>query len=179
GAIAKFQAQNLLQATKTKYWVQYQNSQFARNAAISGACLLLFGNSTICFDHLLELSFKEESIMYKQNYFRSIQTDHLLLEKKKHFNKNKEINLLDNDLERLCYWLSNIEIDDTINIGYERAIYLARHLKINSIPNNAYYFNIHKKFFISQLEDFWNENLNLETANNNKYNTDSGLSVSY
>ncbi|CAG8855881.1 765_t:CDS:1, partial [Gigaspora margarita] len=95
------------------------------------------------------------------------------------FNKNKEINLLDNDLERLCYWPSDIEIDDTINIGYKRAIYLARYLKINSISNNAYYFNIHKKFSTSQLEDFWNEDLNLETANNNEYNTDSSLSVSY
>ncbi|CAG8660333.1 10954_t:CDS:2, partial [Racocetra fulgida] len=40
------------------------------------------------------------------------------------------------------------------------------------MPSNAYYFNIHKKFSISQLEDFWNEDLNLETANNNEDNTD-------
>ncbi|CAG8474695.1 5005_t:CDS:2 [Gigaspora rosea] len=44
---------------------------------------------------------------------------------------------------------------------------------------NVYYFNIHKKFSTSQLEDFWNEDLNLETSNNNEYNTDSGLSVSH
>ncbi|CAG8830394.1 31022_t:CDS:1, partial [Racocetra persica] len=35
------------------------------------------------------------------------------------------------------------------------------------------------KFFTSQLEDFWNKDLNLEIANNNKDNTDSSLSVSY
>ncbi|CAG8843431.1 9593_t:CDS:1, partial [Gigaspora margarita] len=35
------------------------------------------------------------------------------------------------------------------------------------------------KFFISQLEDFWNKDLNLEISNNNEYNIDSGLSVSY
>ncbi|CAG8683190.1 21475_t:CDS:2, partial [Dentiscutata erythropus] len=33
--------------------------------------------------------------------------------------------------------------------------------------------------FYFQLEDFWNEDLNLETANNNEYNIDNGLSVSY
>ncbi|CAG8769222.1 43349_t:CDS:2 [Gigaspora margarita] len=35
------------------------------------------------------------------------------------------------------------------------------------------------KFSTSQLEDFWKEDLNLEIANNNEYNTDSSLSVSH
>ncbi|CAG8852467.1 18593_t:CDS:1, partial [Gigaspora margarita] len=95
------------------------------------------------------------------------------------FNKYEEINLLNNDFKCLQYWLSNIEIDDTINIGYERAIHLARHLEMNFISKDVYYFNIHKKFSTLQLEDFWNEDLNLEMSNNNEYNTDSGLSVSY
>ncbi|CAG8755544.1 29896_t:CDS:1, partial [Gigaspora margarita] len=95
------------------------------------------------------------------------------------FNKNEEINLLNNDLECLHYWPSDIEIDDTINVGYKRAIHLARHLEMNSIPNDTYYFNIYKKFSTSQLEDFWNKDLNLEIANNNEYNTDSSLSVSH
>ncbi|CAG8844234.1 33814_t:CDS:2, partial [Gigaspora margarita] len=73
----------------------------------------------------------------------------------------------------LRYWLSDIEIDNAINVGYERAIHLARHLEINSIPKDAYYFNIHQKFSTSQFD------LNLEMSNNNEYNTDSGLSVSH
>ncbi|CAG8838013.1 27386_t:CDS:2, partial [Gigaspora margarita] len=118
-------------------------------------------------------------------YFRSIQTDHLLFRKEKKvcegysFNEYEEINLLDDDLERLRYWPSDIKIDNAINVGYERAIHLARHLEMNSISKDAYYFNIHKKFSTSQLEDFWNKDLNLETSNNNEYNTDSGLSVSH
>ncbi|CAG8778799.1 23806_t:CDS:1, partial [Gigaspora margarita] len=50
---------------------------------------------------------------------------------------------------------------------------------MNSISKDAYYFNIHKKFSTLQLEDFWNKDLNLETSNNNKYNTDSSLSISH
>ncbi|CAG8850882.1 7679_t:CDS:1, partial [Gigaspora margarita] len=52
------------------------------------------------------------------------------------FNKYKEITLLDNNLECLRYWPSNIEIDDTIDTGYKKAIHLARHLEITSIPDN-------------------------------------------
>ncbi|CAG8813433.1 21175_t:CDS:2, partial [Gigaspora margarita] len=93
------------------------------------------------------------------------------------FNEYEEINLLDDDLECLWYWPSNIKIDDAINVGYKRAIHLARYLEMNSIPKDAYYFNIHKKFSTSQLKNFWNEDLNLEISNNNEYNTDSDLSV--
>ncbi|CAG8758868.1 28518_t:CDS:1, partial [Dentiscutata erythropus] len=74
---------------------------------------------------------------------------------------------------------SDIDIDDAINIGYERAIFLARHFEINSIPSDAYYFNIYKKISTSQFEDFWNKDLNLEIAINNEYNIDNSLSVSY
>ncbi|CAG8702614.1 5995_t:CDS:2, partial [Dentiscutata erythropus] len=93
-------------------------------------------------------------------YFRSIQLDHLLFRKEKtvhedySFNEYEEINLLDDDLEFLCYWPSDINIDDTINIGYKRAIHLVRHLEINSISSDVYYFNINKKISTSQLEDF-------------------------
>jgi len=86
GAAIEFQAQNLLQATKTNKCVQHRNFQFginfncpvfpkvepvvriqnlkhekkiARNATISGTCLLTFGNSTVRFDQLLELSRKK------------------------------------------------------------------------------------------------------------------------
>ncbi|CAG8652026.1 32367_t:CDS:2, partial [Racocetra persica] len=65
--ITEFQAQNLLQATKTKYRVQYQNLQFAKNTTMSDAHLLTFENSIVYFDHLLELSLKEDSVMYKQD----------------------------------------------------------------------------------------------------------------
>ncbi|CAG8822923.1 5389_t:CDS:2, partial [Gigaspora margarita] len=45
--------------------------------------------------------------------------------------------------------------------------------EMTSIPNDAYYFNIHKKYPISQLEDFWNNDSNLETADNNDHNEDN------
>ncbi|CAG8647706.1 11451_t:CDS:2, partial [Scutellospora calospora] len=70
------------------------------------------------------------------------------------FNEYEEFNLLDDDLE-------------------------LRHLEMNSIPNDAYYFNIHKKFPNSQLEDFWNEDLSLETVNNDEYNMDCSLPISH
>ncbi|CAG8842283.1 45789_t:CDS:1, partial [Gigaspora margarita] len=70
------------------------------------------------------------------------------------FNEHKEITFLDNNHKCLYYWPSNIEIDDTINTSYKRAIHLARHLKMTSIPNDAYYFNIYKKYPTLQLEDF-------------------------
>jgi hypothetical protein len=102
GAAAEFQAQNMLQATKSSNRVQYRNSQFginfncpifpkvgpviriqdpkhgkktARNAAMSGARLLTFGNSTVRFDQLLELSLKEDSIMYKRDVMRLDRQD--------------------------------------------------------------------------------------------------------
>ncbi|PKY26375.1 hypothetical protein RhiirB3_389507 [Rhizophagus irregularis] len=86
GAAAEFQAQNLLQSIRTRNCVQHQNFQYginfncpvfpkvrlivhiqdpkhgkkiARNAAMSGARLLTFGNSTVRFDQLLTLSFKK------------------------------------------------------------------------------------------------------------------------
>ncbi|CAB4445037.1 unnamed protein product [Rhizophagus irregularis] len=97
GAATEFQAQNLLQATKTNMRVQHRNIQFginfncpvfpkigpviriqdpkygkktARNAAMSGARLLTFGNSTVRFNQLLKLSLKEDSVMYKRNIIR-------------------------------------------------------------------------------------------------------------
>ncbi|CAG8771530.1 13001_t:CDS:1, partial [Racocetra fulgida] len=97
------------------------------------------------------------------------------------FNEREEITFLDNNLECLRYWPSDIEIDDAINTGYKRAVHLARHLEMTSIPNDAYYFNIHKKYPTSQLEDFWNDDSNLETADNNDHNEDNmnSLSISH
>ncbi|CAB4413664.1 unnamed protein product [Rhizophagus irregularis] len=94
GTAAEFQAQNLLQATKTSSRVQHRNLQYginfncpifykvgpviriqdpkhgkktARNAVMSGARLLSFGNSTVQFNQLLELSLKDDSIMFKRD----------------------------------------------------------------------------------------------------------------
>lgn len=71
------------------------------------------------------------------------------------FNEYEEINLSDNNIECLRYWPSDVEIDNAISTGYERAIHLARYLEMTAIPNDAHYFNIHKRFLTSQLEDFW------------------------
>uniref|UniRef100_U9T4Q3 Uncharacterized protein n=1 Tax=Rhizophagus irregularis (strain DAOM 181602 / DAOM 197198 / MUCL 43194) TaxID=747089 RepID=U9T4Q3_RHIID len=95
GAATEFQAQNLLQATKTNMRIQHRNIQFARNAAMSGARLLTFGNSTVRFDQLLKLSLKEDSY---------------------DFNEYGEINLIDDNLECLRYWLSDTEIDNAIKV---------------------------------------------------------------
>ncbi|CAG8584460.1 5235_t:CDS:2, partial [Gigaspora rosea] len=287
GAAAEFQAQHLLQATKTKYRVQHRNLQFAwkktaRNAAMSGARLLTFGHSTVHFDHLLELSLKKNSVMYKRDVIKLDRQDdnaayrvfcssnlaqvldneeallpelqgelidsylnrHITHQERIHrdyyenipllpwkhgtescehifevahqfrsdftfleilqmeipiylhillfidlklilgydFNKCEEITLLDNNLECLRYWPSNIEIDDTIDTSYKRAIHLARHLEMTSIPDDVYYFNIHKKYPTSQLEDFWNDDSDLETADNNDHiedNTNSSHIVYY
>ncbi|PKY48484.1 hypothetical protein RhiirA4_422203 [Rhizophagus irregularis] len=343
GAAPEFQAQNLLQSTKTRNRVQHRNSQFginfncpifpkvgplirvqdpkhgkktARNAVMSGARLLTFGNSTVRFDQLLKLSLQEDSIMYKRDvikldrqddnaayrvfcsknlaqvldeegtlssesrglfvylfvmgelldsylnrnvthheriemamtayfflhlwkyhietlnnlypsyisisknflsmqtfnimislveslillikihrdyyknipllpwkhgtescehifgisrqfcadfnyleivqmvpkinqYLRSILSENLLFRKEKKvregydFNEYEEINLSDNNIECLRYWPSDVEIDNAISTGYERAIHLARYLEMTAIPNDAHYFNIH------------------------------------
>jgi hypothetical protein len=76
------------------------------------------------------------------------------------FNEYEEINFSDSNFECLRYWPSEIEIDDAISIGYERAIHLARYLEMTTIPNDAHYFNIHKRFPVLQLEDFWEDNPN-------------------
>lgn len=97
GAAPEFQAQNLLQSTKTRNWVQHRNFQFrinfncpifskvgpliriqdpkhgkktARNAIMSGTRLLTFGNSTVHFDQLLKLSLQEDSIIYKRDVIK-------------------------------------------------------------------------------------------------------------
>jgi hypothetical protein len=102
GAAAEFQAQNLLQSTRTRNRVQHRNSRYginfncpvfpkvgpivriqdpkhgkktARNAAMSGARLLTFGNSTVRFDQLLTLSFQENSIMYKRDVIKLDRQD--------------------------------------------------------------------------------------------------------
>ncbi|CAG8804421.1 2341_t:CDS:2, partial [Gigaspora rosea] len=102
GAAVEFQAQNLLQATKTRNRVQYRNIQFginfncpvfpgigpviriqdpkhgkktARNAAMLGARLLTFGNSIVRFDQLLKLSHQENSIIYKRDIIRLDRQD--------------------------------------------------------------------------------------------------------
>lgn len=102
GATAEFQAQNLLQSTKTRNRVQHRNSQYginfncpifpkvgpltriqdpkhgkktARNAAMSGARLLTFGNYTIRFDQLLKLSLQENSVLYKRDVIKLDRQD--------------------------------------------------------------------------------------------------------
>lgn len=37
---------------------------------------------------------------------------------------------------------------------------------MTAIPNDVYYFNIHKRFLTSQLEDFWEDNPNFRTTDN-------------
>ncbi|RGB22385.1 hypothetical protein C1646_776171 [Rhizophagus diaphanus] len=85
------------------------------------------------------------------------------------FNEYAEINLLNNNLECLRYWPSDIKIDNTISIGYERTIHLAKYLEITAVPN-AYYFNIHKRFLDLQLDDFWDDNSNPRIMDNPKFN---------
>ncbi|CAB4489998.1 unnamed protein product [Rhizophagus irregularis] len=105
-------------------------------------------------------------------YFRSILSENLLFRKEKKvregydFNEYEEINLSDNNIEYLRYWPSDVEIDNAISTGYERAIHLARYLEMTAIPNDAHYFNIHKRFPTSQLEDFWENNPNFRTTDN-------------
>ncbi|PKB94150.1 hypothetical protein RhiirA5_256377, partial [Rhizophagus irregularis] len=47
----------------------------ARNAVMSGAHLLTFGNSTVRFDQLLKLSLQEDSIMYKRDVIKLDRQD--------------------------------------------------------------------------------------------------------
>ncbi|CAG8783879.1 19153_t:CDS:1, partial [Racocetra fulgida] len=86
------------------------------------------------------------------------------------------VDLSDDKLECLQYWLSVIKIDDAISTNYKKAIHLARYLEMTTTLKDAYYFNIHKKFSTS-LEDFCDGNSDLEACNNEEFNTDS-LSVS-
>ncbi|RGB27849.1 hypothetical protein C1646_768564 [Rhizophagus diaphanus] len=103
-------------------------------------------------------------------YLRSILSENLLFRKEKkvregyNFNEYEKINLSDNNIECLRYWPFDVEIDNAISTGYERAIHLARYLEMTAIPNNAHYFNIHKRFLTSQLEDFWEDNPNFRTT---------------
>ncbi|CAG8553684.1 25038_t:CDS:10, partial [Racocetra persica] len=161
GAAAEFQAQNLLQATETKYRLRF----------ILGELIDGYLNRNITHHERIEMAMTAYFFLHLWKYH--IETLSY------NFNEYEEFNLLDNDLECLHYWPSDIEIDDTINIGYKRAIHLVRHLEINSILNDAYYFNIHKKFPNSQLEDFWNKDLSLETVNNDEYNMDCSLPISH
>ncbi|CAB4383082.1 unnamed protein product [Rhizophagus irregularis] len=82
------------------------------------------------------------------------------------FNEYAEINLSNNNLECLRYWPSDIEIDNAISIGYERAIHLAKYLEMTAVPD-AYYFNIHKRFPDLQLDDFWDDNPNPRIMDSN------------
>ncbi|PKY30576.1 hypothetical protein RhiirB3_486732 [Rhizophagus irregularis] len=105
-------------------------------------------------------------------YLRSVQSDNLLFRKEKivregyDFNEYAEINLSNNNLECLRYWPSDIEIDNAISIGYERAIHLAKYLEMTAVPD-AYYFNIHKRFPDLQLDDFWDDNPNPRIMDSN------------
>lgn len=49
--------------------------QIARNAAMSGARLLTFDNSTVRFDQLLKLFLKEDNVMYKRDIIRLDRQD--------------------------------------------------------------------------------------------------------
>ncbi|CAB5173457.1 unnamed protein product [Rhizophagus irregularis] len=90
------------------------------------------------------------------------------------FNEYAEINFLNNNLECLRYWPSDIKIDNAISIGYERAIHLAKYLEMTAIPDDAYYFNIHKRFPDLQLDDFWNDDPNPRIMNSNdEFNVDN------
>ncbi|EXX61865.1 hypothetical protein RirG_167170 [Rhizophagus irregularis DAOM 197198w] len=90
------------------------------------------------------------------------------------FNEYAEINFLNNNLECLRYWPSDIKIDNAISIGYERAIHLAKYLEMTAIPDDAYYFNIHKRFPDLQLDDFWNDDPNPRIMDSNdEFNVDN------
>ncbi|CAB5209276.1 unnamed protein product [Rhizophagus irregularis] len=90
------------------------------------------------------------------------------------FNEYAEINFSNNNLECLWYWPFDIEIDNAISIGYERAIHLAKYLEMTAVPDDAYYFNIHKRFPDLQLDDFWNDDPNPRIMDSNdEFNMDN------
>ncbi|GBC44298.2 hypothetical protein GLOIN_2v1783204 [Rhizophagus irregularis DAOM 181602=DAOM 197198] len=92
------------------------------------------------------------------------------------FNEYAEINFSNNNLECLWYWPFDIEIDNAISIGYERAIHLAKYLEMTAVPDDAYYFNIHKRFPDLQLDDFWNDDPNPRIMDSNdEFNMDNLL----
>ena len=92
------------------------------------------------------------------------------------FNEYEEINFSDSNFECLRYWPSDIEIDNAISIGYERAVHLARYLEMTAIPNDSHYFNIHKRFPVLQLEDFWEDNPNLKITDDEINSNGSSIS---
>src|SRR5438046_10662394 len=49
---------------------------------------------------------------------------------------------------------------------------------MNAVPNDAHYFNIHKRFYELQLEDFWKDNSNLRITDDDEFNLDSSISQS-
>ncbi|CAG8766791.1 12719_t:CDS:2, partial [Funneliformis caledonium] len=60
--------------------------------------------------------------------------------------------------------------------GCEEIDLIAKYLEMTAIPHDAYYFTIHKRLFTLQLEDFWDNNLNLfrytdEESNDNNNST--------
>lgn len=75
------------------------------------------------------------------------------------------------NLEYLCYWPFDTEIDNAISIGYKKAIHLARYLGMTVILSNVHYFTIHKRLLILQLENFWDSND--DSNDDNEFNDDS------
>ncbi|PKK61769.1 hypothetical protein RhiirC2_791315 [Rhizophagus irregularis] len=76
------------------------------------------------------------------------------------FNEYAEINFSNNNLECLWYWPSDIEIDNAISIGYEKAIHLAKYLEMTA------------RFPDLQLNNFWNDDLNPRIIDKEEINSD-------
>lgn len=90
------------------------------------------------------------------------------------FNEYGEINFIDDNLEYLHYWPSDIEIDNAIKMGYEKAVHLVKYLEMTAIPHDTHYFAIHKRLPTLRLEDFWDDNPKFRyTDDDEKINNDN------
>ncbi|UZO29536.1 uncharacterized protein OCT59_023006 [Rhizophagus irregularis] len=154
GAAAEFQAQNLLQSIRTRNRVQHRNSRYGINF-----------NCPV-FSKVGPIVRIQDPKHGKKTARNAAMSGARLLTFGYDFNEYAEINLSNNNLECLRYWPSDIEIDNAISIGYERAIHLAKYLEMTAVPD-AYYFNIHKRFPDLQLDDFWNDNPNPRIMDSN------------
>ncbi|UZO23436.1 uncharacterized protein OCT59_015776 [Rhizophagus irregularis] len=154
GAAAEFQAQNLLQSIRTKNRVQHRNSRYRINF-----------NCPV-FPKVGPIVRIQDPKHGKKTARNAAMSGARLLTFGYDFNEYAEINLSNNNLECLRYWPSDIEIDNAISIGYERAIHLAKYLEMTAVPD-AYYFNIHKRFPDLQLDDFWDDNPNPRIMDSN------------
>ncbi|CAB4444942.1 unnamed protein product [Rhizophagus irregularis] len=117
-------------------------------------------------------------------YLRFVKSDDLTFRKKKKvhegydFNEYGEINLIDDNLECLCYWPSNTEIDNAIKVGYEKAVYLAKYLEMTAISHDVHYFAIYKRLPTLRLEDFCDDNPKFKYTNDDEEINNDNLNIS-